>query len=71
MGKSEMKDWEVTERKEGKTLYHLLLRDFAHAMLRRNFKDDDTLRDLEDFIVAFLNARYAGDGPWEERLDKD
>jgi hypothetical protein len=66
-----MNDWEVTEWKEGKTLYHLLLRDFGMAMLRRNFKDDDTLSDLEDFIIAFLNTRYASDGPWKERLDKD
>ena len=66
-----MNDWEVTEWKEGKTLYHLLLRDFRMAMLRRNFKDDDTLRDLEDFIISFLNMRYASDGPWKERIDQE
>ena len=65
-----MKDWELTEWKEGKTLYHLILRDFGIAMLKRDFKDTDTLRDLEDFIIAFLNTRYASEGtPWKERLD--
>jgi hypothetical protein len=67
-----MNDWEVTEWKEGKTLYHLILRDFGLAMLTRNFKDTESLQDLEDFIVDFLNKRYVGSGPaWKERLDKD
>lgn len=45
--------WEQAHRE----IKHLLM-DFAIAMIKRDFKESNTLHDMNEFILEFMQDRY-------------
>jgi hypothetical protein len=43
---------------DAKDEVRVILRDFAIAMIKRNFELSDTLRNVDDFITEFMTKRY-------------
>jgi hypothetical protein len=39
------------------------LRDFAIALIQRDFEPNDTLGDINDFISEFMEERYEKEPP--------
>jgi hypothetical protein len=56
-----MNDWEgyeMASKTKARNDIRKLLRDFALRLLYRNFRDEDSLGEVNEFIENFMDHRY-------------